>query len=60
MDLFLCFVRGVFVTGRAGMTQVMRRITFISNVVNVGFVLHVCVHACPLSGSGHLRLTGTL
>lgn len=35
-------------------------IIFISNVVKVGFVLHVYVGACPLSGKGHLGLTGIL
>jgi len=32
----------------ATMTQVMRSNIFISNVVNVGFVLHVYVDVCPV------------
>lgn len=37
--------------GRAAMTEVMGNIIYISNVVNVVFVLHVYVDACPLFGS---------
>lgn len=43
----------------AVMTQVMRLIIYISNVVNVGFILHVHVGVCPLYSSGLVSLTGT-